>query len=300
MITFKKVMRVLLLFVLFITLLLPIRRFAFAQNDENSDQIEVVEESGGGAQSETTEKTEDQAETGTTEEELEEEIEEETEEEPDEETDAEEPETTIEEKKEIVNMKPVDAPPATVIYLTGTSGDDTKDGLTKENAVKTFEKAKEKAAEVDTIKDIIVTGTTSISGDINLEGTNAKVLRDEGFNGYLFKVSGATTVTLKNIIIDGNSENNTTTKKSLIEVIGGSTLNIQDGAVLRNNKIDLSDTTSPLAGGGLYIDNSTLNMMGGFVEGNQACYGGGISLLRSTMNFSGGTVQKKHSSSRGR
>lgn len=97
-------------------------------------------------------------------------------------------ESNFEEELEISEEKIGEAvgdPDATEVYLNGTSGDDTKDGSKEENAVKTFKKAKELAG---TDKNIIVVGTTDITGDISLAGANQKVLRGENFNEYLFRV----------------------------------------------------------------------------------------------------------------
>lgn len=199
-------------------------------------------------------------------------------------------ESNFEEALEISEEKVNEAvgnPDATEVYLNGTSGDDTKDGSKEENAVKTFKKAKELAG---TDKNIIVIGTTDIFGDIFLEGSNQKVLRGENFNDFLFKVASNTEASLRNIVIDGNSKANENIEKSLIEVSSKATLNINEGTVLRNNKIKAIENTAT-RGGAIHATDATINMIGGSVEENQATYGGGIYLYKTTMNFSGGVVQ---------
>lgn len=199
-------------------------------------------------------------------------------------------ESNFEEALEISEEKVNEAvgnPDATEVYLNGTSGDDTKDGSKEENAVKTFKKAKELAG---TDKNIIVIGTTDIFGDIFLEGSNQKVLRGENFNDFLFKVASNTEASLRNIVIDGNSKANENIEKSLIEVSSKATLNINEGTVLRNNKIKAIENTAT-RGGAIHATDATINMIGGSVEKNQATYGGGIYLYKTTMNFSGGVVQ---------
>ena len=199
-------------------------------------------------------------------------------------------ESNFEEALEISEEKIGEAvgdPDATEVYLNGTSGDDTKDGSKEENAVKTFKKAKELAG---TDKNIIVVGTTDITGDISLAGANQKVLRGEKFNDFLFRVAEGTEASLKNIIIDGNSDVNKNIGKSLIEVKSDATLNINDGAILKNNKIKAIENTAT-RGGAVNATDATINMIGGSVEKNQATYGGGIYLYKTTMNFSGGVVQ---------
>lgn len=199
-------------------------------------------------------------------------------------------ESNFEEALEISEEKVNEAvgnPDATEVYLNGTSGDDTKDGSKEENAVKTFKKAKELAG---TDKNIIVIGTTDIFGDIFLEGSNQKVLRGENFNDFLFKVASNTEASLRNIVIDGNSKANENIEKSLIEVSSKATLNINEGTVLRNNKIKAIENTAT-RGGAIHATDATINMIGGSVEKNQATRGGGIYLNKSTMRFSGGTIK---------
>lgn len=184
-------------------------------------------------------------------------------------------------------------PNATAIYLNGTNGDDTRDGKTEEKAVKSLERAKELAG-LD--KNIIVIGTTVISGDIFLEGSNQKILRGEKFNDFLFRVSSNTEASLRNIIIDGNSEANKNIEKSLIEVSSKATLNIEDGAVLRNNKLKIIYYITKIEqktknGGAISAYNAAIKMTGGSVENNEATRGGGIYLNKSTMHFSGGTIK---------
>ena len=180
--------------------------------------------------------------------------------------------------------------PSDTVYVNGKSGDDQNDGLSKENAVKTFAKAKEIAQSNKDIVEIVVTGKTDIEGDISLEDTNAKICRSKDYYKYLFNVPSGKTATLSNIIIDGKSNSNESIKESLIRVNSGATLNINEGAVLRNNKImDIKDTAT--RGGAVNAFEATINMTGGVVEENQASYGGGIYLYKSTMNFSGGVVQ---------
>ncbi len=179
------------------------------------------------------------------------------------------------------------------IYLDGKNGDNTKDGSTPENAVKTFGQAKTLATNNQGVTRIVVIGTTEIKGDITLKGTKAKILRGENFNDYVFKVPAGEIATLNNITIDGNSPErweDSTIEKSLIYADSRSILNIQENTVIRNNKIKAIKNTAT-RGGGIYAYEATLHMSGGVVEGNQATYGGGICLYNATMDFTGGMVQ---------
>ena len=179
------------------------------------------------------------------------------------------------------------------VYLDGVSGDDSLDGKLG-RAVKSFARAKEIATNNQKIKRIIVVGTTSISGDISLAGTNAKILRGKDFNKYLFKVGAGKNATLTDITIDGNSDENIGIENSLVSLEDKSELNIGSNAILRNNKImEIQNTAT--RGGAVNASSATINMTGGSVENNQATYGGGVYLYQSTMNFSGGTIQNNRS-----
>ena len=178
------------------------------------------------------------------------------------------------------------------LYINGEKGSDNNDGLSAEKAFKTFGHAKNSIN--DMIKNIVVTGTISVEGEVSLDGKNVKLIRSKDFNGYLLKVEEGKKATLKNIIIDGNSENNKNIEKSLVHVDGG-TLNIEEGAILRNNDISPDPGLNPTHGGAIRAKDSTVNMTGGSIENNQATYGGGIQLDNSTMYFTGGTVQNNRS-----
>ena len=178
----------------------------------------------------------------------------------------------------------------TAIYLNGQSGDDGNNGLASDQAVKTFGQAKKLATDNKQIEKIIVIGTTEIEGDITLENTNAIVQRGENFNDVVFRVSSGKTATLKHITIDGNSESNKTITKSLIHAESGSILNIEDDAVIRNNKMMIMPANTGM-GGAIYTNQATVNMVGGCIEDNSANYGSGIYLSDSTMSISGGNIR---------
>ncbi|WP_018659128.1 hypothetical protein [Allofustis seminis] len=156
-----------------------------------------------------------------------------------------------------------------VIYLNGAIGQDTFDGTTQAQAVKTFAKAKELATAHQTVKRIIVIGITTVSGEVSLAGTNAILVRGDQFNAQLLQVDAGQHATFTNIVIDGNSEGNTTTIKPLIEARDGAVVDINEGTILKNNK-NKTSVDLPTRGGALGIFGATLNMMGGLIEGNQA------------------------------
>ena len=183
--------------------------------------------------------------------------------------------------------------PFDTLYINGESGDDNNDGYSPEKAIKSLDKLKESINEK--IKNIFVTGTISVEGEVSSNDKKITLTRDKDFNGYILKIEKGKTATLKNITIDGNSDNNKNIEKSLVYV-DGATLNVEDGAILKNNKIKPAPNYNKTTGGAIDARNSsTVNMTGGIVENNQATYGGGIQLYNSTMYFTGGRVQKNRS-----
>jgi hypothetical protein len=181
----------------------------------------------------------------------------------------------------------------TAVYLNGSSGSDSNDGLTADTAVKTFSRAKELAAELDSQTDetvtIYITGTVSISGDISLDGVDAIVKREPSFTGYLMNVAYGATATLSSITVDGNSDGVTgTVSSSLIRSYG--TLNIEDGTVLQNNAITSTGYFQSL-GGAICASDGTINMTGGEITNNSANFGGGVFLIGAEMNMSGGVIE---------
>ena len=188
------------------------------------------------------------------------------------------------------------APSTTEIYLDGVSGDDTNDGSTATNAVKTFEKAKEIATANQTITTIWVTGTVPVSGEISLAGTNAILKRESAFTDYLLETQADTI--FHDITVDGNKDNITATGSiySLIRV-ANAIATIQDGTVLRNNEVRHSNIGT---GGALIIEAATVNMTGGHIHDNQANWGGAIYLGgNANFNMSGGVIENNHAVSIG-
>lgn len=91
----------------------------------------------------------------------------------------------------------------TVIYLNGQDGDDTRDGSTAENAVKTFEKAAELSGD---------TGVIAICGIVEIEKNtiwelpeNVVIERAAGYKRPLIQVHKDAVLTLKGISMDGDA-----------------------------------------------------------------------------------------------
>ena len=182
------------------------------------------------------------------------------------------------------------------IYLDGIHGNDSHDGESESTAVKTFEKAKDLATDNQDIETIYILGTVSIQDEVTLEGTNAHLERNPGYEDYLLNVSENHAATLRDIRVDGGGENSNLTRKSLLNVQGD--LEIQDGTVLENNiVIDPSLNDDQTRGGAIYAGDtahhSVIDMTGGVIQNNLAGYGGGIYLASNvTFNMSGGVIQK--------
>ena len=141
------------------------------------------------------------------------------------------------------------------IYLDGIHGNDSHDGESESTAVKTFEKAKDLATDNQDIETIYILGTVSIQDEVTLEGTNAHLERNPGYEDYLLIVSEHHTATLRDIRVDGGGENSNLTRKSLLNVQGD--LEIQDGTVLENNiVIDPSLNDDQTRGGAIYAGDT--------------------------------------------
>lgn len=178
------------------------------------------------------------------------------------------------------------------IYLDGRQGSDSNDGLTPATPVKSFAKAKELAAADQSLGTIYVQGEVPISGDINLDGTSAKVVRAPGYRSYLFNLAAGKSATLSNITLDGGGEK-AGAFKSLIRAFGD--LTITEGTVLENNII-LNTNGERSFGGAIRVGDAPsrstkLTMTGGIIRNNQASDGGGIFLDRAHFRFSGGVIE---------
>lgn len=188
--------------------------------------------------------------------------------------------------KPIMNMnrQPSNAD-ITVIYLDGQKGDDSKDGASKENAVKTFSKAKEIASQNQKITTIYVTGKVNVNGEISLAGTKAIIKRAPEFGGHLFVAKDAT---FKDIIIDGNQENVTADSVySLIYAKGNVT--IENGAVIQNNYSKSPNFTIGYGGG--IEATGIFKMNGGVIQNNKARSGGGIYFTSAQATISAGEIK---------
>jgi len=183
------------------------------------------------------------------------------------------------------------------IYLNGASGNDGNDGLTSGTAVKTFATAKAKLAAQGT-GIIKVTGQVTVSSDtvlsfsdtgdgVSIGWPEAMVQRDAGYSNALFYVSANCSLTLTNIVIDGNRDQITARQALVYASTLNSALRVHSGAVLRNNENAIANS----GGGGVLLGSSASFLMtGGAVTNNalsvSSSHGGGIYLgAGATVSF---------------
>lgn len=134
---------------------------------------------------------------------------------------------------------------------------------------------------------IQITSDFSIDSQINIlypvtiESSNADapftLTKDTSYFGYLFRVQSGGSLTLRNVILDGDKANHpeeNQTNRSLVYVTGG-TLNLQEGAVLQNNY-------AYLEGGGVYFYAST--------AGDRLAITESVSIAHNTAFQSGGGI----------
>ena len=195
----------------------------------------------------------------------------------------------------------------TVVYLDPISGDDTKDGMSGTTAIKTLSKALMMAQG----GTIYLLNPINIDKDVNPENVT---LRPGTANlTYMLKVNADKKVTLKNVIINNLTPENSSCNffenpiqvygtltieetiedgteigpfpgKSCIDAKNGSTVNLTGGTIQGNGRDRVEK------GGGIYADHATVNMSGGTISGQVAEYGGGIYGYNATVNMSGGTI----------
>ena len=190
----------------------------------------------------------------------------------------------------------------TVVYLDPNSGDDTNDGSSVENAVRTLVKA----IKIANGGIIYLLNPIDINENLTLENVTLRPGRSN--MSRMLYIRGD--VTLQNIIINNTTPDDKPCQFSVdpIEVAG--TLIIKDGTEigpfpgksciyalphstvnLNGGKI-LGDKQNTVEyGGGIYAYNSSININGGQISENQSTYGGGICAIEySNVSLKGGSI----------
>jgi hypothetical protein len=156
----------------------------------------------------------------------------------------------------------------------------------------------------DLSPNIIVTGSFTMTAGITMRtGMTASISSDAGGPYTITRGSGATaalitvpsadSLTLANIIIDGNKAA-VTASNALIYNNGGRVV-VDKDTILSNNKC----TGSTTPGGGIYNAAGTVELHpGAVITGNEAYYGGGI-YNKGAIIIYGGSISKNASTSTG-
>ena len=205
----------------------------------------------------------------------------------------------------------------TGIYLDQTHGNDANDGLTKDTAVRTLEKANE-LANANGTRDIFLASVYQVTGTENWD-LGGKTIHRYKLGGYMIELKDASaSLTLQNVVIDGAqysvAAENAAETDSIIKAASGGTIELKSGAILENNKaaqfgsgilaingveITMEDgavirnntNRNYELGGGILLGNGSIfTMNGGEISGNTANGGGGVAIIGSTMVMNGGTI----------
>jgi hypothetical protein len=194
------------------------------------------------------------------------------------------------------------------IYLDGQGGNDSNNGGSASQAVKTFAKAKEILTTTATsIKAIYITGTVTVDTTTSWAlGVDApSLVRSYNFGGTLIEVTDNGDLTLSDITIDGNDDKIGVPTGRLINVEGG-ILTLDSGATLEDNRSNtnggavrimdgevtmedgsvITDCISVNQGGGVAVyTDGTFTMNGGTITGNSTSQQGGGVIVGSDGEF---------------
>lgn len=170
------------------------------------------------------------------------------------------------------------------IYWGGTVTDSTADVGSQQNPATTFAEAKTALANSE--GTIWVGAAIQVTEDETWSlQANQMVKRLAGFTGHMFTISGNATLTLQDIITDGNVD--ILSAGSIFKLTGSANLNINAGAQICNNN-------STARGAGVILENSTasVNLSGGTISGNHTTQQGGAVYLSYGSSFvmNSGTV----------
>jgi len=194
------------------------------------------------------------------------------------------------------------AEPLNGVYVDGQHGIDDEEGVLRgmspEKPVKTFAKAKEiltgllsaRSVAAQDVKGIYVMGTIKVTSaetwdmsDVPGQPENKLLMRYPTYIGSMIEVNS--TLTLKNITVDGGSGYGVKANAEMVSVNG--VLNIESGAELRNN-----DRGSSGFGGAVCCHSGNVTLSdGGKVTGSTAGYGGGIAVWHlGKLTMTGGEI----------
>ena len=177
------------------------------------------------------------------------------------------------------------ADPSDGIYLDGSNGNDSRSGLNKNNAVKTFNKALELLQARSDKKVIYICGVVQVTGNEEwispFVDEPVTVLRYDSFYSNFVNITGS--LKLNNIVFDGRKDTALQGKTmfSLINVRPGGKIEIGgDLTELKNNNATMVFSSAmdsyAIHGGAICCLGGTIIMTGGSIHDNVAGLGGGI------------------------
>lgn len=165
------------------------------------------------------------------------------------------------------------------------------------------------------LKDITALDSAlTFVNNATVEGEGYTITRSDSFGGVMFTVDNSATLTLKNVTVNGNSENYPGQTDSIVSIVSGQ-LTLDDGAVLTANSArntdgaaikagpaDASSSNSALIlmndgaeisdcignnGGAVYLgNNAQMIMNGGSIKNCKASYdGGAVAVAKATSKF---------------
>ena len=204
------------------------------------------------------------------------------------------------------------------VFWNPTSGNDSNTGESKEQAVKTLNKAKELLQE-KRLALIYLTSVYAVTGNENWDLGGATIQRYETGGMMIELVDSNASLTLSNVVLDGKraGEPDPTLQgyEPIIKALNGGTVVLNNGTVLKNNESNLGGagvygrrgfsltmnegaviqdnaTHGMSFGGGVMIgdEGSSFTMNGGMITGNTGGRGGGVAIVAAQMTMNGGTI----------
>ncbi len=164
------------------------------------------------------------------------------------------------------------------VYVDGLNGDDGNDGLTPQTPVRTMEEAYRRLAQaggniyvVDTVPvtaDTTLAKTSYVSGAVSIKTTGAvQILRYDTNQNPLLKVRQGI-LKMSGVTVDGAKSAAGESQSALIYVEAAGTLELEGGAVLKNNR-NAGD-------GGAIYNEGTVRLRNCTIRDNEASRGAGV------------------------
>ena len=124
------------------------------------------------------------------------------------------------------------------------------------------------AVEIELIADVILNSTVVVSGEVTIKGNDHTIIRADGYVDTLFKVTEDGTLTLDNVVVDGNNEW-TLNRDEYMNALN-SAENIDDNAEKAHNRFVTLETGAPVANAAVFAVFGNLILESGAVIQNHA------------------------------